>query len=166
MDDILQKRLGKIQAKAAADKEKERREKEKVQQEWENAFKAIKKLKPRIANLLNLVNACNNAGVEVYKDAGRRDKWHNNFFVADGIHHGLGFNRSLNSGRKDSVKYLLIENGGWCGDTDLYVGKDGIAKGYHEKTYAQTKPRTEDMQKFLREFDNFEKEFLNFVDNL
>ena len=165
-DNVFQKRLAKINARAAADKEKKKQEKEKAQQEWQNAFESIKKLKQRIANLLNLANACNSAGIKVYEKLYSKAGWDENFFKATENHYRLGFDQHLNSACKNNVENLMIINDSRFRETNFRVGKDGIAQGYYKRTYKEVRPRIEDMQKFLIEFDHFEEKFLNFVDNL
>lgn len=167
--DMMEERIAKIRARARADEEKKRKEEEEKQKRFECAKESIQKLAPRIANLIDLVNACIKNKVVPYKPTkGVTVGSSRNFFEAEGFFHQLGFDRNLDSMRE--VEELAIINGGACGDIDLYVGRDGVPYGYRAKSFyhnaTYTEPRTQDMEKFLRQFDNFEKEFLDFIDNL
>jgi len=169
MDNILQERMAKIKAKAVANEDKKRNEEEEKQRQYIVARESIIELSPRICNLLDLANACLENKIVPYKRAGSNIVGGSrNFFEADGIFHHLGFDRGIATMGK--VRQLMIINGGWNGNIDLRVGGDGVAQGYLNSDNVSgsryVRPRTEDMQKFLKEFDNFEKEFLSFIDSL
>ena len=173
MNANFEERMAKIKAHAVAEENKKRSIAEAEERHHEELKESIKAMAPRIANLLDLANACVKNGVEPYKaESGVTVGSTTNRLEADGFFHWLGFNCYFNHTMrsKEEITELAIINGGACGNTDLRVGRNGIAKGYIEKSYyhdgGYTEPRTRDMEKFLKQFDEFEEMVLNFVDNL
>lgn len=155
-------RLAKIEIAAAKIKNAEKEKEEKNKNEHNEIKEKIRQLAPRINNLLELVNTCLKNNIRPYKKDPKN--WDRNIFSADGIYHHIGF---INLRYKDvtTINCIGIINGGACGNTDLQVDKYGNAVGIYNKNY-RVEPKLEDMEKFLKEFDYLEKEFLAYIDNL
>lgn len=163
-------RITKIKIASKKKQDEEKRKKEEYESQVNNEKEKIRQLAPRISNMIDLANACVKNNIEIYKKApNHRDR---NLFLSDGITHYTGLIapwRTEFNGKE--YKYIGIINGGACGNTDLRVNKNGKAFGWREnstypQTYSETEPRLVDLKQFLKEFDELEKEFLNFIDNL
>ena len=131
----------------------------------------------RIKALIELGNDCAMKGmmpsIDFYHDHRVAD-----CFCTDGIHHEVGF-RHIGSwwgnDNKYSIRYVGFENGGANGVYDFYTDgetvfeehEDANSKNYymnHGNTPKRREPTIEHMQKFLENFDAFEKMFYAWFD--
>lgn len=162
-------RLAKIEIAAAKIKNTEKEKKEEYKKKHNETKEKIRQLTPRINNLLELVNACLKNNIRPYKTDQKGELSSRNIFEAEGIYHHTGF-INLKYKEVTTINYIGIINGGACGNTDLQVDKYGNAVGVYTDNYrnkiTKVDPRLEDMEKFLKEFDYLEKEFLAYIDNL
>ena len=78
-------------------------------------------------------------------------------FYAEGIYHHVGF--------EETLRYLKIDNGGFCGPIDFYTNGEDIF-GQHEETGNIVQATAEDMRKFLKEFPVFEAAFYKWIESL
>lgn len=160
-------RLAKIEIAAAKIKNTEKEKEEEYKKKHNETKEKIGQLAPRINNLLELVNTCLKNNIRPYKKDAKN--WDRNIFSAERIYHHTGF-INLKYKEVTTINYIGIINGGACGNTDLQVDKYGNAIGVYTDNYrnkiTKVDPKLEDMEKFLKEFDYFEKEFLYYIDNL
>ena len=103
---------------------------------------------------------------------------HGDNFETNGIKHGIGFVFQYEGGWGRSINHRIgvigigIEGGGCCGNT-IVVDRDGdiiknpldhvIGLWTKENAYSDFCGKANE---FLKEFDKFEKEFYDYVDNL
>lgn len=155
-------RLEKLQ-QHIANEQKQKEEKEKAEKKYNDTLcKKICTLRPRIEKLIELGNAVRVAGKLVHIT------WLGNYnapnvFRAEGIYHRLGF---MDQGYEDDnqiIKFIGFDCGGACGKYDFYTNGDEIFDK-HEETKAIIHPSSEHMEKFLKEFDEFEKRFYDWFD--
>ena len=95
-------------------------------------------------------------------------------FCTDGIHHEVGFwHEGYRYTKTYSIRYVGFENGGANGVYDFYTDgvdifeehEDANSKYFDERRYPKRRqPTIEHMQKFLRDFDAFEKMFYEWFD--
>ena len=126
----------------------------------------ITELYSRIDELIETANACIENGIEIDKyrknHSSYDDKYTCGTFVSNGITHRVGF---IQNGYRTTITHMGIVNGGACGSLDFYT--DGInICSVHEDTKMVKKARIEDMKKFLKGFDEFEKAFYEYVDRI
>ena len=127
-------------------------------------IEAIKKLEPRIDELLITAHACMENGIEINK-YGKSwhhmyDEWERGTFVSNGISHKVGF---ILDKKIEKIIAMGIINGGAYGYLDFYT--DGhVIFSYDSDKNKREEPREYDMKRFLKEFDAFEKAFYEYVD--
>ena len=151
-----------IKEKAERDRKAALTEKERAIEEWNNLYNEVARLKERITEVLELARECKRNNVQIPED--RFDKYeaakaygYNANFYAEGIRHHVGFAKDL--------KYLTINNGGFCGPIDFYTNGNDIW-GQHESTGDVVQARGKDMQQFLKEFPVFEAAFYKWIESL
>lgn len=123
----------------------------------QNAIEAckeqIKALKPRINELLEVGNACKDNGIELTGKAwGGHEGYDTHQFITNSWSHLLGFVDDRNG----DFKCLGIYGGGAC-DYNLVTNGDFIDVSGDVLHI---------LNRFIKEFDTFEKEFYNYVDNI
>ena len=162
----LEERMNIIKNKAERDKEKELKAEKQKQDELINAIQQIQVLKNRIDDLLTLVNQCKECGIKLpnlieTQRYGYGDGRYG--FFADRFTHHVGF---INN--KKQIKYIGIDNGGACGLYDFCTNGDEIfLKHEGDGTISTIKPvKIYYIKEFLREFDQFEAAFYQWIDSL
>ena len=158
-----------ITAEQKANDEELKREELKVQ---------IRALKDRIQAILTCANECVKNGIKIpesdstYLRAGTKYGYDYEF-MTDGIYHGTGLWSLGKSGGKHvykDFKFLGIMNVGANGPWDFITdGVDVMALGNSDNKrteHTMTIPNIEDMEKFLRQFPEFEAAFYNWIDSL
>lgn len=131
----------------------------------------IRKLRPRIDELLDTANACLENGIEVdaygKKFSRYLDTYDNGTFVTNSISHKVGFAQARGNQYNPIKQFTMlgINNGGACGC--YHFRTDGTrVVSVHEDTKQETSPRIQDMERFLQEFDAFESAFYAYVDKI
>ena len=143
-----------IKGKAERDRKAALTEEEKAFEEWNNLYNEVARLKERIREVLELARECRRNNVQIPEDAIAYG--YNANFYAEGIRHHVGFAKVL--------KYLTINNGGFCGPIDFYTNGNDIW-GQHESTGDVVQARAEDMRQFLKEFPAFEAAFYKWIES-
>ena len=137
-------------------------EKAKMREErmYDNYQTEFTKLGERINNLMTLGRTLLRMGLpigEKYYDHG----FYFDKFKTDGIHHNIGF--VINHGVLEGIG---IEGGGCCGG-DLCVGADGyIVRGMPHYYDGYAKGEHQKMKKLLDGFCEFERNVINYIENL
>lgn len=141
----------------------------------------IKSLAPRISELMDIANALSANNIPIGKLYSQTIRY-NAKFISEGIDHRLGFvieysPRSMHAMDPTGAKVIGfgIIGGGWYGG-NLVIGKDGdIIKGglefdesmIHLKDDEPYKyVELEKMERVIKGFDEFERRFFEYVDNL
>lgn len=142
--------------------------------EYHTLMGKIVELQPRIAELIETVNACIKNGIEINKYRNSHcysgyDNYKQGTFVSNAISHKIGFIQgngvSFGYNPKTPITVMGIVNGGACGKLDFHT--NGInAYSVHEDTKEMSKARIKDIKKFLDNFDEFEKAFYEYVDSI
>lgn len=161
-----EERLRNIQTKAKRDAAAKAAAENAEKAERNELIRQIKDMYERITDLIALANACIDNGIEIPQGEGTHKRagehWGYPYeFIAEGFYHHTGF---IKKGR--TIDFIGIENGGACGAFDFWT--DGLFVGYvHEQNKnIKREPSIYDLQKFLREFPQFEEAFLKFVDEM
>ena len=119
---------------------------------------AVKKLAPRIADMLDIAQHLYNKNIPIGKKRTLSGMQHSDEFISSWWSHNLGF--CYDSCKRPRVEYPMwfgFINGGACGE-DMCVDREGnIVKGHHK--YG-------DMQRMLERFDEFERMFYDYVESL
>lgn len=121
----------------------------------------IKELQPRISDLLIVGNACLFNKIPLKGTGfGCKESYDTHQFITNGWFHLLGFVDKSIAPQKLPFMYLGIQGGGFYTydlETDGYIvyvsGRDG-----RDKIYV--------LNRFIKEFDKFEKEFYAYVDRV
>lgn len=119
---------------------------------------AVKKLAPRISDMLDIAQHLYKNGISIGPKRSLHGSPHSDEFVSSWWWHNLGF--CYDSSIRPRVEYPMwigFINGGACGE-DMFVDRDGnVVKGRHK--YG-------DMQIMLERFDEFERMFYDYVESL
>lgn len=172
----LEERLAIIEQKANKDKSNELKKKTKLQVKTEEALGKVQELAPRIRAIITIVNKCIDEGINLPSSSVTVNYGYGNgnnsySFCADGIYHHVGFMDcecgcwGKGERRYKKVKYLGIDEGGYCGVWDFYTnGTETFLK--HEKTGTIKDVELHYMESFLKEFDLFEESFYKWIDSI
>ena len=122
----------------------------------------IHELKPRIDELIKVGNACLKHNIPLTGSAwGGHEGYDTHQFFTNSWSHLVGFVEN----RDKSITYLGINAGGACGVYDFRT--DGTdTYDVHESTKEIVEPNVHHLKRFLAEFDTFEKEFYEYIDNI
>lgn len=134
--------------------------------EAESLKNMIRNLMPRINNLIETASCCveNNIDIDAYGKhnySSDFDTWEKGTFVANGISHRVGFFKN-----NSKIVGMGIINGGACGNIDLYIDGKYVFGTNFFAGGLQAEPRISDMKRFLNVFDEFEKAFYAYVDDI
>lgn len=153
-DDELLEKIKKVKAR----KDDEARQKEDAYQE---VISQVEALTPRIERILKLANALKENDIEI-------KSFSKESILADGYYHQVGLMRT----KKNKFEYIGRYNGGFCGRDDLYTnGKKTFCCDndweYQDITKAE-KYRASDyaIARLIEDFDEFEKKFYKFIEDL
>lgn len=119
----------------------------------------IRTLKPRIDELIKVGNACKENGIPLTgKEWGGHEGYDTHQFYTNSWSHLLGFVAEFEQpSRKElPIRKLGIFGGGAC---DFNLVTDGV-------TIEVEKDDLHVLERFAKEFDNFEEEFFKYVDKL
>lgn len=149
-----------------------------IEKKTKEYMNKIKQLQSRIEKIIKIGNLCIENNIEIGQRGDKRT-YKDNCFETEGIKHQLGFYRNHFQGyptyKCNKYDYIGFQNGGFCGDYDFLTnGKEIIEikqKRDHltpplDNTSIYREPTIYQMSHFIAEFDNFEKEFYNFINNL
>lgn len=162
--DNIKKYKAKLEAEEVAKANEEELERNKL-------VKAILELSPRVKELVSTANACVANGIPI----NHKDLWggsqHPNDFMADGVHHRIGFNiiGGCNN-EKIPITDIRICAGGICGSLGISTNGDEVYSVHEKEDYSDPskvkryEPRISYMKRLLNEFDDFEKRFYEYVD--
>ena len=143
-----------IKGKAERDRKVAMTEEERAIEEWNNLYNEVARLKERIREVLELAKECKRNNVQI---PAANEYGYDAEFYAEGIYHHVGF--------EETLRYLKIDNGGFCGPIDFYTNGEDIF-GQHEETGNIVQATAEDMRKFLKEFPVFEAAFYKWIESL
>lgn len=161
------------------EKEKQKKE-QKRKTEEKKCLEKIKKLQPRIKQIIEIGNLCIENNIFIgHKPCSDKRTYKEKCFETEGIKHQLGFYPNNMQGypvyKCLYYDYIGIINGGFCGDWDFLINDKEILEIKQEKdkhtpaldhTSTYRKPTIRQMTKFLNQFDEFEREFYKFIENL
>ena len=153
-----------IKKKAERDRLAQMTEEEKARKRFEDSVRKIETFGDRINDILYLANKCVANGINIPNG----EKYgYGASFVAEGFYHHVGL-AGKNGSYHGSYKSIMIRNGGYCGDIDLIVTEEDVSGIYNGGSNQGkfTQPRTRDMEKFIKEFPNFEEAFYKWLDSL
>ena len=139
-------------AEAAQKESKEKAKTEVLKQE-------IRKLYPRITEMISVAKACVENGIPL---KGHLDLYDRGTFIANGCSHRLGF---IISGY-NSISKMGIIAGGAYGQWDFHTDGVIVTSVNHNHSLRTAEPKIEHMEKFLKDFDEFEHHFYYYVDEV
>lgn len=120
----------------------------------------IKTLKPRIKELIEVGNACLVCGIPLTGQAwGGHEGYDTHQFITNCWSHLVGFVQSGNS----AIFEMGINAGGACGNWNFRTDGDNVYDVYGDNVREAS---LEHLQKFINNFDEFEKSFYEYVDKL
>lgn len=144
--------------KERKDFEKERAETERMN-ENERLMGEIRKLEPRIKELIRTANACVECGIPINGEY-RNKEGDKIMFKADGVRHNIGFIRFIHGQNDTEIKEMGIKD-------DFGFRTDGKnIYGVRGERCEIDIPSNNDMNKFLWKFNRFERLFYEYVDEV
>lgn len=143
-------------------KETERKKKaEKENLEIKKLINEIKELQPRINDLLIVGNACLFNKIPLKGTGfGCKEGYDTHQFITNGWSHLLGFVDKSIAPQKLPFMYLGIQGGGFY-TYDLETNGDIVYVSGHDG-----RDKIHVLNRFIKEFDRFEKEFYAYVDSV
>lgn len=143
-------------------KETERKKKaEKENLEIKKLINEIKELQPRINDLLIVGNACLFNKIPLKGTGfGCKEGYDTHQFITNGWSHLLGFVDKSIAPQKLPFRYLGIQGGGFY-TYDLETNGDIVYVSGHDG-----RDKIHVLNRFIKEFDRFEKEFYAYVDSV
>lgn len=150
--------LERINRAADENNKKEARKAEDERRRHTAIINAVKKLAPRIADMLDIAQHLYNKNIPIGKKRTLHGMQHSDEFVSSWWNHNLGF--CYDSCKRPRVEYPMwfgFINGGAYGE-DMCVDREGnIVRGSH---------KYRNMQIMLEQFDEFERKFYDYVESL
>lgn len=140
--------------------------------EREKLINEIKKLKPRIQNIIEIGNFCIDNNIDIGQRTLSSQKYKKNQFETDGVGHQLGFysygiNNNIWRGEFNHYKYIGYSMGGICGDKDFITNGDLVANCKHDHPENIVEQISiYHCKDFLKDFPIFEKAFYDFINKL
>lgn len=134
----------------------------------------IRELQPRIQKIIEIGNICIENGIVLRKvGTYRKCLYKEDAYETDAIYHQLGFFPNHYHGHPlykcTHYDYIGYRMGGACGNKDFITNGDEVYDISHDNHYelrGKQIPSVEHCGRFLKDFDNFEKLFYEFIDNL
>jgi hypothetical protein len=158
----LQEMLGILDARAKADADEEYKKDQAEENARRTLIARIQEIKPRIQDLITAANRCKELGIEIPADTKKYGYGQGSFgFIADGFYHKVGFM----SKNKCPIEYIGFLAGGACGHWDFYTNGD-LTFVLHDDNKATKEANSRQMQKFLNNFELFEKAFHKWIKSL
>ena len=132
--------------------------KENAEQERQKAIvSAIKTLAPRISDMLDIAQHLYAKGISIGPKRTLHGSEHSDEFISSWWSHNFGFCYNRGTEPREYPIWIGFINGGACG-VDMCVDRDGnIVKGCRNFM---------DMQSMLKQFDEFERKFYDYVESL
>lgn len=147
-----------IDRKVGNDKEKERQKEIENKNRFDIAFKQIEALKPRIDDLIKLANYAKDNGIDFNKKGwGGHEGYDTGMFYTNSWSHLVGFVY------KNPITLLGINAGGACGNVDFRTDGKQI---YGKEESFITEPKLHHMERFIKDFDKFEREFYAYIEKV
>lgn len=139
------------------------------------ALKAeIKKMAPRIKATIDVCNMLIDNGFTLkrYNNSYGKDNRSDGGFYAEGFYHRLGFYGErgqlgfMSNGTK--AARLAILQGGACGPWDFFANVDGTVFEYNSDRHTDPRrePNSAMLTRFIKEFNEFEAEFEQYVNKV
>lgn len=147
-----------IDRKVGNDREKERQKEIEIQNRTEAALAKIAELKPRIDDLIKLANYARNNGIDFNnKGWGGREGYDTGMFYTNSWSHLVGFVQG------NPITMIGIDAGGACGNVNFRT--DGEETYGADDTFIMD-PKLHHMEKFIKDFDKFEREFYAYIEKV
>lgn len=175
-NEVLENRLNIIKNKAERDRQEKIAREREEEKRIDDLIDQVNSMEDRIQDIINLANACIKSKISIPRkgyyygnyDSGKKYGYPHEF-VAEGIRHHVGLIVDAREydvlNHNYSIKYIGINNGGANGKYDFHT--DGhYVYHVHEDNNSIKRPTEYDLEKFLKEFPEFEKGFLNWIDSL
>lgn len=149
-----------IDRKVGNDKEKERQKEIEIQKRKETVLAKIAELKPRIDDLIKLANYAKDNGINFNnKGWGGHEGYDTGMFYTNTWSHLVGFVHN------NPITVLGIDAGGACGNVDFRTNGE-ITVGVIEDKKEIVEPKLWHMEKFIKNFDEFEREFYAYIEKV
>lgn len=136
------------------------------QQTRETLIAQVRGLKPRIAELIKTANACFENDIPIGWEGNAKTlygKWDVCGFTADSTYHRVGFIVTRSNDKKTTAEMGILA-GGACGSWNFATnGEDVVAYKFSQQFDA---PLIKHLQQFVEDFDDFEKYFYAYVDEI
>ena len=165
-------RFDKIRNAAAKRNEELQKKMDATQVKVQMYTERIRGYAPRIAILIDLAQELVKNGLPLGKQIPWALGFNREEFWAEGIYHGVGFIREVKNGRVCLPDRIGIEGGG-CDGYDIEINRYGKIMKNPLDVIIGTRTRENaewdffnKCERFLKEFDNFEKRVLEYVDSL
>lgn len=134
---------------------------------------SIYSLRYRIDKILETANACIQYDIPIWKDTMNihvEAKYENGCFETDGIYHQLGLINIHNKHgdpKPEKYEWIGYQMGGACGCYDFWTnGRECYDVNENNRDDKNIYPALKHMEKFERDFENFEKKFFAYIDSV
>lgn len=142
----------------------ERAEQERVATEHhrQSLLDKIRVMEPDITHLVQVANAAREAEIPIQvKFPDTNFTYENGDFMADAMTHKIGF--IPNSRINEQIIGVGFEGGGYCGQYDFYTDGQAIFDKNRDNGHDR-EASTEHLEKFIKEFPEFEKAFYDYIE--
>lgn len=159
---VSEKREQTIKQKAISIQKEKAEMQDKEQKEYEEALAYCKLLSNRIKEIIDTANCVIKNGIKLPTAKTFKKHGYNSSPFADAFYHTVGF---MGRGNMTPISYIGFINGGCCGCWDFYTnGKKFLL--VHEKDNTQQRKADKcSLEKFSREFPQFEEAFYDWIDS-
>ena len=159
-------RIEQIKAFTLRKEEEKRAEDIKIINETTRLITAIQALKPRIDEIIEVGNACQKHNIPMHGKAwGGHEGYDTHQFYTNSWSHLVGFVGNPHFRTQPTITMLGINGGGANGKYDFRTDGMNVYEE-HEDTKERILPTVYHMKKFLDKFDEFEREFYAYVDEV
>lgn len=127
----------------------------------------IRSLYPRINELIETANACIAHGIEINaygkNHSSDYDKSTKGTFVTNYISHRIGF--VMEHSKCKTIYEMGINAGGYCGEWNFRTDGENVIERHENGD--RIRPATiRYMERFINEFDEFERDFYGYIDGI
>lgn len=164
----LEKRMARIEGKAAADRKAEEDKLTEKEKRTADALAKIKALTPRIQALIALGNKCIEQGI-AFPSSSETPKFgygkgcYN--FLANSCHR-VGFMDTAMRQKTSNIKYLGIYEGGVFGEWHFYTNGEETFLRHEDNKDLKKEAEFSFSENFLEQFDTFESAFYKWIDSM